>query len=364
MPGGKIFRATMRSSCFLARFIDRAHAAVADEFEDLKLREKRRQFRQARRNESLGRALRDGVFRGTQFEQAGGAKARQRARLERPAALRTFRSVCRVLIHLAFIHTVSSEANHDRCDALPKLLETRSANRYSMVMKTVHLPGIIMPALAVPAAAMLLTFAAASSAHAQSIGPYLTHAASPAKPPATDGFLQGGCCSSRSECPFAAMPSSTDSFVQTNLKKDYFPNQFTVIPHDGDKVTVGSAELAWHAVDTSTYNVNLYHFAYALGKPTYNVVFWAVTIVNCPQEMRNVRLAVGSNAASIWWVNGKEVIDLYGDRHMIVDDGVSKRLTLNKGPNVVRCAVINAPGVVISAPVFSTSRINLCKGSL
>jgi hypothetical protein len=61
--------------------------------------------------------------------------------------------------------------------------------------------------------------------------------------------------------------------------------------------------------------------------------------------MPNVRLSVGSNSASIWWVNGKEVIGIYGDRHMIVDDGVSKRLTLNKGPNIVRCAVINSPGL-------------------
>jgi hypothetical protein len=43
-------------------------------------------------------------------------------------------------------------------------------------------------------------------------------------------------------------------------------------------------------------------------------------------------------------VNGKEVIDLYGDRHMVIDDGVSKRFALKKGRNVVRCAVINAPG--------------------
>jgi hypothetical protein len=61
--------------------------------------------------------------------------------------------------------------------------------------------------------------------------------------------------------------------------------------------------------------------------------------------MHGVRLAVGSNAASIWWLNGREVIDIYGDRHMVIDDGVSKRLSLKKGPNVVRCAVINSPGV-------------------
>ncbi len=61
--------------------------------------------------------------------------------------------------------------------------------------------------------------------------------------------------------------------------------------------------------------------------------------------MPGVRLAVGSNSASIWWVNDKEVIDIYGDRHMIVDDGISKKFTLKKGQNIVRCAVINAPGL-------------------
>jgi len=82
-----------------------------------------------------------------------------------------------------------------------------------------------------------------------------------------------------------------------------------------------------------------------LNKPTVNILFGAVTVVSFPQEMRDVRLAVGSNAASIWWINGKKVIGIYGDRHMVIDDGVSKRFSLKKGPNVVRCAVINAPGV-------------------
>jgi len=109
-------------------------------------------------------------------------------------------------------------------------------------------------------------------------------------------------------------------------------------------VTVGGADLTWHAVDTKGYNVNLYHFAYALGRPTSDVLFWAVTLVNCPQEMPGVRLAIGSNAASVWWVNGQEVIGIYGDRQTVIDDGVSRRLTLNKGPNLVRCAVINAGG--------------------
>jgi hypothetical protein len=136
----------------------------------------------------------------------------------------------------------------------------------------------------------------------------------------------------------------TDSAVQAIVKKEYFAHQFSVIPHDGDKVNVEGSDLTWHAVDSKLYNINLYHFAYALGKPTSNVLFWAVTIIDCPNELKDVRLAIGSNAASVWWINGKEVIDIYGDRQTVIDDGISKRLTLMKGANVVRCAVINGGG--------------------
>jgi hypothetical protein len=47
----------------------------------------------------------------------------------------------------------------------------------------------------------------------------------------------------------------------------------------------------------------------------------------------------------MWWVNGNEAVDLFGDRRMVMDDGVSKRLTLSKGRNVIRGAVINGPGL-------------------
>jgi len=68
-------------------------------------------------------------------------------------------------------------------------------------------------------------------------------------------------------------------------------------------------------------------------------------VVNSPREIQNARMAVGVNGASIWWVNGKEAVDLFTDRRMKMDDCVSKRLTLNKGRNVIRGAVINGPGM-------------------
>ncbi len=189
--------------------------------------------------------------------------------------------------------------------------------------------------IAVVAGSALLAMAAA----ARVSWPTLTKPASPERAPDADGFIQRWLL-------LEPIPSSglTDNVVEAAVQKEYFPNQFTVIPHDGDKVTVGNAELTWYAVDTKLYNVNLYHFAHALGKPTSDVLFWAVTIVDSPREMPGVRLAIGSNAASVWWVNGKEVIGIYGDRQTVIDDGVSKRLTLQKGPNVVRAAVINGGG--------------------
>jgi hypothetical protein len=169
--------------------------------------------------------------------------------------------------------------------------------------------------------------------------PTLTRPATPAIAPDEEGFIRRWLILE----PIGAN-GLTDGAVRAAVKKEYFPTQFTVIPHDGDKANVEGSDLTWHAVDTKLYNVNLYHFAYALGKPTSNVLFWAVTVVDCPSELKNVRLAIGSNAASVWWVNGKEVIGIYGDRQTVIDDGVSKRLTLKKGANVLRCAVVNGGG--------------------
>jgi len=56
-------------------------------------------------------------------------------------------------------------------------------------------------------------------------------------------------------------------------------------------------------------------------------------------------MAVGSNSASMWWLDGDEAAILSGDRRMVMDDCVSKRLTLHRGRNVIRGAVINGPGL-------------------
>ncbi len=185
----------------------------------------------------------------------------------------------------------------------------------------------------------------------------LTKPVGPSKPPSADGFIQRWIV--LEPTPASAL---TQNAVQAEVHKEYFPDQFTVLPHDGDKVTVAGKDLTWHANDTKNYNFDLYQFARALDKATSNVLFWAVTIVNAPQEMKDVRLAIGSNAASVWWVNGQEVIGIYGDRQTVIDDGVSKRLTLKKGPNIIRVAVVNGGGATDFCARFFDAQDKPLKG--
>lgn len=115
-------------------------------------------------------------------------------------------------------------------------------------------------------------------------------------------------------------------------------------PYAGQSAPWAGADQRWHAVDTTLHNVNLYHFAWAQSRPTSNILVWAVAVVDAPREMKNVRLAICSNAASVWWFNEERVIALYNDRQSVIDDGVSKRVTLRAGANTVRAAILNGGG--------------------
>src|SRR5260370_38578978 len=92
---------------------------------------------------------------------------------------------------------------------------------------------IKLPAFVVQITA-LLALAAASGISPQIPNSTLTNPASPEKAPAADGFIQRWLLLE----PIGAN-GLTDGAVQAAVKKEYFPGQFTVIPRDGHKVTVG-----------------------------------------------------------------------------------------------------------------------------
>lgn len=101
----------------------------------------------------------------------------------------------------------------------------------------------------------------------------------------------------------------------------------------------------WHCLDSETYNVRLFRFGEEYAGHTYGSFFWAETVIDCPEDIEGVRLSAGSNGASMWWIDGREVLLLSGDRRMVEDDGRSSLLTLTKGRHTLRCALVNGPGL-------------------
>lgn len=137
----------------------------------------------------------------------------------------------------------------------------------------------------------------------------------------------------------------SEEYLAENLDGELFSGQWTKIPEDGQKVKAGKQKLQWHSLDSKNYNVKLFRFASAFKKQLYGVIFCVVTVVHCDNDIDGVRLAVGSNGASSWWVNSEKTIVLNYDRRMVMDDCVSVPLTLKKGDNVIRGMLINGPGM-------------------
>jgi hypothetical protein len=195
--------------------------------------------------------------------------------------------------------------------------------------------------------------------------------AQPAQPD-EEGFIRRWLLLEPIDKPNSGNTVFTDSYLREHFNTEYFKGQQTIVPKDGQKikavyqkvevapgfgrsfgqqepaepkVTTVKQTLTWHALDSENMNVKLFRFAEKWGQQVYGVLFWAVTIIDCDEDIENVRLAVGSNSASMWWLNGEEALLLSGDRRMVKDDAMSARLTLKKGRNILRGAIINGPGM-------------------
>ena len=201
---------------------------------------------------------------------------------------------------------------------------------------------------------------------------YLVPVTTPTAAPDAQGFLGRWLLLEPISKPNRSNTVFVDSYIREVFGVQYFPGQLgDVLPKDGSKVKMTveyqppvnlqggrpafgmeapkyeqkKVTLKWHAFDSKMPNVKLFRFATNLTEDRYGIICWAVTVVNCEEDIPNVRLAVGSNSASMWWVNGEEAVILSGDRRRVMDDCASQRLTLKKGRNVIWGAVINGPGM-------------------
>ena len=202
---------------------------------------------------------------------------------------------------------------------------------------------------------------------------YFSPVNTPTAQPDREGFIRRWLLLDPIDKPNSGNTVFTDSYLREHFNRVYFKNQMTIVPKDGQKVKAefkqeqapagfgrgfGAQQqpqqpqvktvkqtLTWHALDSENMNVKLFRFAEKWGEKVYGVLFWAVTVIECDEDIPNIRLAVGSNSASMWWLNGEEALLLSGDRRMVKDDAMSARLTLKKGRNILRGAIINGPGM-------------------
>lgn len=201
------------------------------------------------------------------------------------------------------------------------------------------------------------------------LAPYFSTPAEAAVQPDELGFIRRWVLLEPISKPNRSNTVFVDSYIRENLDNGWNKGEFKV-PADGDKVTMQveyqkpvdmtagrpmwgvepetemkKVKLTWHALDSKLFNVKLYRYAVGTETGRYGAIFRAVTVIDVPEDIENVRLAVGSNSASMWWIDGEEALILSGDRRMVMDDGASKRLTLKKGRHVITGAVINGPGM-------------------
>jgi len=192
-------------------------------------------------------------------------------------------------------------------------------------------------------ALLAMTAAPASAATANdNMAPYFVPATTAPAAPDADGFLRRWLLLEPVAKPNRTNQGFTRPYVRDAFAKASPP---AALPRDGERVTIAGQSLRWHALDSQLADAKLFNFALDLGKTTYGVIFWVTTVVDVDHDIDDAHFAVGSNSASIWWINGHEVAGLFGDRRMVMDDAVSPRLTLHRGRNVIRGAIINGPGL-------------------
>ena len=125
------------------------------------------------------------------------------------------------------------------------------------------------------------------------------------------------------------------------IEKNQIPDEGMLKPKAGDKVTVGGKELTWKKVKTSDYFLDLNAM---LNAQTEKTVGYAVCYVQSEKERKNLDLKMGSNDEGKVFLNGKLLLKTTDPRALEQDNDAARKVTLNKGVNVVVFKIFNEGG--------------------
>jgi len=122
------------------------------------------------------------------------------------------------------------------------------------------------------------------------------------------------------------------------IDKEFIKDEGKMTPKDGEKVKVGTKELAWKKIKAADYFFDVNDL---LGERMDNVCAYAVCYIVATEEIKGVTLQMSSNDEGKTFLNGKEVVKFTEGRTIDKDQSQAKDVTLTKGVNVIVHKVVN-----------------------
>jgi|SRR5436190_14326688 len=139
----------------------------------------------------------------------------------------------------------------------------------------------------------------------------------------------------------ATIQLESDADGAQAIEKNQIPNEGMVKPTAGDKIKVGGKELAWKKVKAKEFYLDLNEVA---NQQTEKTIGYAVCYVRAEDEHKNLDLKMGSNDQGKVYLNGKLLLKTTEPRALDKDDDAARKVTLNKGVNVVVFKIFNEGG--------------------
>lgn len=135
----------------------------------------------------------------------------------------------------------------------------------------------------------------------------------------------------------APIPLEENQSGADGLDKEQLKDEAKLKPKAKDKAKAGGKDLVWKE---HTSKDHLLDFNGLLGGQTEDSVAYAVSYVTAAEELKGVKMKVGSDDQVKVWLNGKEVHKNTNARPLEKDED-SAEVTLKKGVNVLVVKVVN-----------------------
>jgi hypothetical protein len=124
----------------------------------------------------------------------------------------------------------------------------------------------------------------------------------------------------------------------TEIDKDQLKDEAKLTPKEGEKVKHGGKELAWKKHKTADYFID-FRESFG-GERGEDAAGYAVAYVICSDEMKGLKIQMGSNDQAKVYLNGTCVVK-FGETRTLDKDQDSAEVALKKGCNAVVFKVIN-----------------------